>query len=226
MNIKVKITRQENATYFNVPINTIVEVDFERYVAAVVASEIGNSHIEACKAQAVAARTFAMGRGVGEGKAISDSSSTAQAFRAARYDHKKYPNCIAAAEATMGQILQYNDKPISAVYSDCNGGRTYSSEEVWGSKRPYLIAQTDTWDGATGKKKNGHGIGMSQTGATYAAKNGIKYIDILSFYYPNTTLYDKYGEKVCIFVTLDELQDLFRRIQKAKETLTKIREEL
>ena len=50
MKIKIKLTRQENAEYFQVKINDIVEVNFEEYVAAVVASEIGNSNLEACKA--------------------------------------------------------------------------------------------------------------------------------------------------------------------------------
>ena len=61
--IRVKITRQENEEYFGCMIGETVEVDFEQYVAGVVASEVGNAHIEACKAQAVAARTFAMSRG-------------------------------------------------------------------------------------------------------------------------------------------------------------------
>ena len=50
MNIHIKITRDENAKYFDVGVGDIVEVDFEEYVAAVVASEIGNSNLEACKA--------------------------------------------------------------------------------------------------------------------------------------------------------------------------------
>jgi SpoIID/LytB domain protein len=77
LKIKVKITRQENANYFNANVNDIVEVEFEEYVAAVTASEIGNGALEACKAQAVACRTFAVNRGVLSGRAISDASSTA-----------------------------------------------------------------------------------------------------------------------------------------------------
>ena len=42
LKIKVKITRQENATYFNANVGDVVEVEFEEYVAAVTASEIGN----------------------------------------------------------------------------------------------------------------------------------------------------------------------------------------
>ena len=74
MKIHVRITRDENAEYFKTYVGDIVEVDFEEYVAAVVASEIGNSQLEACKAQAVASRTFAY-RYIDS--SISDSSSSA-----------------------------------------------------------------------------------------------------------------------------------------------------
>ena len=60
MDISVRITRDENAEYFGVEVGDVVQVPFEQYVAAVVASEIGNALIEACKAQAVASRTFAV----------------------------------------------------------------------------------------------------------------------------------------------------------------------
>jgi len=82
----------------------------------------------------------------------------------------------------------YGGKYIGAYFSHSNGGRTYSCEEVWGSKRPYLIARKDEWTLASGVKKNGHGIGLSQAGCKYAGANGVGYREILSFYYPYTTL--------------------------------------
>lgn len=181
--MKVKITTSENMKYFSCAKDTVVNVDIEDYVACVVASEIGNAPLEACKAQAVAARTFAVARGVLKGKVISDSASTAQAYRANRIS---YSTCVQAAKDTMGLILTYDGKPISAVYCDANGGRTYSSKEVWGGDKPYLIAREDKWNGS--QKKNGHGVGMSQKGAISAAKQGISYKEILAFYYPNTAL--------------------------------------
>jgi len=75
--MKVKITTQENMKYYGCEKNTVVEVDLEDYVTCVVAGEIGNTKLEACKAQAVAARTFAIARGVLDGKVISDSASVA-----------------------------------------------------------------------------------------------------------------------------------------------------
>ena len=185
MKIKVKIITAGNMQYYNCAKDTIKEIELEDYIKCVVASEIGNVSLEACKAQAVASRTFAVSRGVLEGKVISDNSSKAQAFRANRTNYK---NCNKAVEATTGEVLTYGGKYCNTYFCDSNGGRTYSCEEVWGSKRNYLVARKDVWTTAVGKKKSGHGIGLSQVGAKYAAENGVGYREILSFYYPYTTL--------------------------------------
>lgn len=220
MKIRLKIATQANAQYLNCNLNHVIEIDFEDYIARVVASEIGNASLEACKAQAIAARTFAVGRGVLNGKEISDSSASAQACRLNRTE---YENANKAAKETAGQVLTYDGKIISAVYSDANGGRTYSSKEVWGSDRPYLIARTDPWDAATGKKKNGHGIGLSQAGAAYAAKIGNDYKGILKFYYPGTKIVSNYNQKQ-LTVDGDDyerkvMEEIKIRVQLALQTL-------
>lgn len=186
MNISVRITRDENAEYFGVEVGGVVQVPFESYVAGVVASEVGNSALEVCKAQAVAARTFAVSKGVLSGKTITDTSSKDQAYRAGHTGSGLYPNAEQGAKATAGQILTYNGKPINAVYSASNGGRTVSSQERWGGVRPYLIAQDDQWDDST--KRIGHGVGMSQRGAKAMARAGKTYREILAFYYPGTKI--------------------------------------
>lgn len=77
MKIKVKITTATNTKYYGCASGTIKEIELEDYIKCVVASEIGNASLEACKAQAVACRTFACQRGVLEGKVISDDASKA-----------------------------------------------------------------------------------------------------------------------------------------------------
>ena len=184
MTVKVKMTRQKNAEYYGCQINDTVDVPLEQYVHGVVASEIGDAPIEACKAQAVAARTNAMVC-INKGSAISDASTSAQAFRAERLNG--YPVAKNAAEETAGEVLTYNGAVCSPCsFSSNNAGRTTSSKERWGGERAWLIAQDDPWDTST--KKTGHGVGMSQAGAINAAKLGFSYTDILSFYYPNTNL--------------------------------------
>lgn len=185
MNISVKISKSSNASYYKCSIGDTVTIDFENYIGGVVASEIGNAPIEACKAQAVAARTTAY-LYVQKNKAISDSGSTAQAFNASRLTG--YKNAHDAAKQTAGQILYYDKNICSPCsFSSSNGGVTTSSEERWGGYRAWLIHKEDLWDFAETKgKKTGHGVGMSQTGAKHAAGLGYDYKQILSFYYPGT----------------------------------------
>ena len=214
MNIKVKITTNENIKFYGCEKNTIKEIELEDYVAIVVASEIGNAPAEALKAQAIASRSYACAQGVLDGKVISDSANKAQAFRAPRCTYK---NAQAAAKATAGQVLKYGGRYASTYFCQSNGGRTYSSEEVWGGKRNYLIARKDIW---TLEPKNGHGVGMSQVGAILAAKLGIGFRDILSFYYPKTTLEQ-------IEIKQEDYLDVVKEAEKAvKQALKEIGEML
>ena len=182
MKIRVKITTNENINYFKCPKDTIINIELEDYVTCVVAGEMGNAPEEALKAQAIASRSYACAQGVLDGKPISDSASKAQAFRAPRISYK---NAQSAASMTEGMVLMYVGRYASTYDCHSNGGRTYSSEEVWGGKRNYLIARKDEW---TLQPKSGHGVGLSQVGASTAASKGVGYLQILSFYYPHTTL--------------------------------------
>ena len=159
------------------------ELEFEDYIFGVVASEIGNAPLEACKAQAVAARTTALPY-LNSGKMISDTN--VQAFRYERIDERKYPNAKNAVSQTSGEILIYEGSPLSPCsFSASNGGKTNSSKERWGGYRAYLIEQEDPYDYAVTKgKRTGHGVGMSQEGAKEMARRGFSYLEILSFYYP------------------------------------------
>ena len=208
MKIKVKITTNENIKYFGCEKNTIKEIELEDYVKCVVASEMGNAPDEALKAQAIASRTYACAQGVLDGKVISDSASKAQAFRAPRHDYKR---CNNATKDTEGQVLTYGGKYASTYFCHSNGGRTYSSEEVWGGKRNYLVSRKDPW---TKEKKNGHGVGMSQVGAIAAAQQGIKFRDILSFYYPYTTLKQ-------IEMKQEDYTDIIKQAEKAVQQALK-----
>lgn len=162
-------------------------MEFEEYIFGVVASEIGNAPLEACKAQAVAARTTALPY-VNNDKVIPDVG--VQAFRLDRINEIKYPTAKEAAQQTMGEALYYNGSLLSPCsFSSSNGGKTTSSESRWGGYRAYLIEQNDPYDYAvTQGKKTGHGVGMSQLGAKEMARQGLSYLDILSFYYPNTEI--------------------------------------
>ncbi len=195
--VKVKLSSAANLRTYNVPPDTIVEIDIEEYLRAVVASEIANSHIEACKAQAIAARTFAMRRMKNRG-VLTDGTGD-QVFIATRNDPTRFPNAIRAVEETRGMILTYQGHLLlDAPYGASNKGHTVAYKNY-----PYLIAKPDPWDKAETEKrvaagqqiKVGNRTGLSQYGARYAASIGVGYREILDFYYPYTDISSNYGQE-------------------------------
>lgn len=188
------MTKAGNAAYYSVAVGYVVEMGLEEYLRGVVAAEVGNAALEACKAQAVASRTAAYHYYTAN-RQISDASSNVQCFNAKRAHSDEYPNAVQAVSETAGEVLCYGGQVISPCsFSHNNGGRTVSSEERWGGARPWLIEQDDPW--STGKK-SGHGVGMSQVGAIYAAAElGKNYTEILTFYYPKTKIQKEGGDSV------------------------------
>lgn len=205
--IKVKLTLETNASHFGVSIGSLINIDIEEYLKAVVASEIANSHIEACKAQAVAARTFAMTRMRNRGYVYD--STIDQVFIHTRGDSvSDYPNAIKGVEDTAGQILTYNGKLLrDCPFGASNTGQTKAYENL-----PYLISKPDPWDVAETAKRRankeiikvGNKVGLSQYGARWAANNNIGYREVLDFYYPNTVVAENYGREVMAIRTLNE----------------------
>lgn len=183
MKIHVVFGRDENINYYD---SDEADIDLDEYVRGVCASEMGNSDVEALKAQAVAARTNAY-ICIKNGNSISDLSSRAQAFRASRLNDN-YPNAKTAACLTSGLVLYYNGKLANpASFSSGNCGHTVSSKERWGSERAWLQSFPDPYDTAT---KKSHSVGMSQNGCKNMVKQGFTFMDVLKFYYPNTYLHN------------------------------------
>lgn len=199
MKIKIELTRQENLARFNAPRGAVVELDLEReYLPVVVSSEVYEDEkrtpMEAKKAQAVAARTYAIAH-MKSGNVIDDTANY-QAFK--WKDPATIPNSMQAVLDTAGQVLMHSGQLITAWYSNSNGGRTKRSDEAWSSYKPWTVAQDDPWDvkarAKWGECKASHGVGMSQMGAAYAAWIGRSYTDILHFYYAGCDIVAGYGE--------------------------------
>jgi len=128
---------------FSVTGNTMTAVNvisLEEYLYGVVPSEMPQSYEkEALKAQAVAARTYAMtklGAHVGSGYQLCDGTNC-QVYKG--YSNEA-ASTTAAVDATEGEIACYNGSPIEAVFSSSTGGYTENSENVWWAVVPYLRA--------------------------------------------------------------------------------------
>ena len=123
----------------------------EDYVKSVVSKEVGSSfELEAIKAQAVAARSYALfykNRNKNKGYALTSDISH-QVYKGVDAIDKKI---VDAVNSTSGQVLKFNNEVINAVYSSSNGGVIASAKEVWGAEYPYLISKLDPYSVNTPK---------------------------------------------------------------------------
>jgi len=191
MNVKIRLTRPENiARHGAGP----VELPIEEYLCGVVPAEVyESSAMDALKAQAIAARTFVLKRLLA-GTIIDDTT----AFQAYKADlATSCPRSRQAVLETVGQVLWYTGGVIDCFYSSSNGGMTKRSGDVWSRHYPYYVNNPDPWDVAANAEKPtkaGHGVGMSQVGAMWAARNGTPCNDILAFYYDGAAILSDYGK--------------------------------
>ena len=156
----------------------INDVDLENYLKGVVPSEMPASwEYEALKAQAIAARSFALanlGKQAKNGYDLKDNTED-QAYGGASAETNKTNKAV---DETHGLVLTYDMKIISAYYSASAGGMTSAS--VCGGYAPYLHSVPSFDENV---KKNGHGVGMSQHGANNLAKQGYNAYQILEYFY-------------------------------------------
>ncbi len=122
---------------------TLVNVlPLEDYVAGVVGRELPHSFSdEALKAQAVAARTFALhriGRSLGDPHFALRASTDHQVYGGADAESARVRQAVAG---TRGEYLSYAGQAILAAYHASSGGRTAGSDEVWSQWLPYLVSQ-------------------------------------------------------------------------------------
>jgi stage II sporulation SpoD-like protein/WD40 repeat protein len=163
-------------------VGSIMTISFEAYVSYVVPIEASPSNpAEKLKAQAVASRTYAWQRiNPANPYDVTDWTDT-QAMCDLRAD----PRTDAATNATAGQYIAYNGGLISALYAAESSDPTKSCP--FGGGCQYLQAVDDPV--SFGQKRNGHGGGLSQNGATrWAQSYGWSYIQILTHYYTGVTI--------------------------------------
>lgn len=119
------------------------QVKLEDYLYSVVGAEaIPSWPQEALKAQAVAARTYALYKvSKGSNRLYDlDSTTTSQVYKGL---NSEYISTHDAVNGTTGQVMIYNGKIIMAVFHSSSGGHTENVEDVWSSPLPYLRGVVD-----------------------------------------------------------------------------------
>lgn len=129
-------------------------IGLEDYVQGVIVREMSSSWpLEALKAQAVCARTYAY-RNYIAGKHKSQGFDLCNTIDCQAYYgmDEVTASSSKAVEQTYGEYAWYNGSLIEAVYSSHDGGATESAVNVWGSNVAYLIGKYDPYEASVASK--------------------------------------------------------------------------
>lgn len=137
--------------------NTVENLDLEEYLIGVVSAEVPVSfEMEAIKAQAVAARTYALKRIQNSKESnydVTDDTSS-QVYQSDEQlknkwkdKYEEYRNKIKeAVDKTNGEYLTYNDEIIYAFFFSTSNGKTENNKDVFGQDLPYLRVVDSSFD--------------------------------------------------------------------------------
>ena len=121
-------------------LRVVNEVPLEAYVAGTVGREVyAFWSAETLKAQAVVTRTYALHERALRARRAFDvfGGTRGQVYGGVDAESAAV---LEATQATRGEYLAWDSRPILAVFHSASGGQTASSEEVWGRAAPYLVS--------------------------------------------------------------------------------------
>jgi len=172
----------------------VVEMSKSQYLKEVVSAEMpADFHIEALKAQAVAARSYLTSRMNAykqsekpkehKGADICTDPTHCKAWISQEKRMESWGDSAKsnwdkisrAVDETSGQIITYNNEVISAVFHSTSSGRTENSKDVWGGDRPYLVSVESPGDLYSPKYKSEKSISVEEFKKTIS--NNIENVD-------------------------------------------------
>lgn len=125
-------------------ITVINYVGLEDYVKGVLPYEIDPDWpAEAQKAQAVCARSFALGTSKHNEYYELCNTTNCQVYLGA---NRATEASDAAVDATQGEYLTYNGEPVIGYFFSSDGGATEDAVNVWGGDYPYLQGKEDPYE--------------------------------------------------------------------------------
>ncbi|MGB3511743.1 MAG: SpoIID/LytB domain-containing protein [Microcoleaceae cyanobacterium] len=124
-------------------VTAINYVSLEEYLYSVIGAEMnGNWPQSALKAQAVAARSYALHKRQENTNNFYDLGNDQQ-WQVYQGIKTESPGTYAAVSGTQGQVLTYGGQIILALFHSSSGGHTENVEDVWSNPLPYLRAVPD-----------------------------------------------------------------------------------
>jgi stage II sporulation protein D len=132
------------ATAIAKALQVVDTVGLDQYILGVVPGEMPKEWpAAALQAQAVAARSYALASIVKNRDFDLYADPRSQMYYGVAAES---PATTAAVKATANQVLTYDGKVATTFYYSSSGGRTASSEDVFGLALPYLQSRPDPWD--------------------------------------------------------------------------------
>ena len=158
-------------------VQVINHVPLESYLTSVVGSEMPASWPQqALRAQAVAARTYAL---KGRKPAAPYDLKATVASQVYRGIEAETPSTREAVAATRGLVLTYGSGLIDAVFHSSSGGSTESSGDLWAQQLPYLVSVPD-FDQESPVAQWRQPLPADLLARTFADIGGVRSIDVLS----------------------------------------------
>lgn len=160
--VAVKDTNGPDIAVYRSNAESVEQMALEDYVIGVVASEMpADYEVEALKAQALAARTFAVAKmknsdkdgDVPQGALVTDTVAH-QVYQSKDELKEKWEDEFdsnwekveTAVRATSGEIITYDGEPITASFFSTSNGFTENAEDYWEQEVPYLKSVPSPWD--------------------------------------------------------------------------------
>ena len=127
-------------------LDVINVVDIDGYVKGVLPYEMSADWpLEALKAQAVCARTYALWQTRHDGFDVCNTTDC-QVYRGTNAASGLSDRAV---EETAGIAAMYGGKYAETYYCSANGGASESSENVWSNPQPYLVGKEDPYEALT-----------------------------------------------------------------------------
>ncbi|XMB86099.1 stage II sporulation protein D [Mycoplasmatota bacterium WC44] len=166
----------------------IQTIELEEYIVGVVASEMDDAfHMEALKAQSLAARTYAVELDsrneiilTTDSHQVYKDETELRALWGNEYD--AYIQRIKqAVVATKGEVITYQGEYIEALYFSTSNGKTEEPSFVWGGELPYLASVDSSHDVNSREYLETKSMSLNHFTSSLGLRNSYLDVKVLSY---------------------------------------------
>lgn len=152
-------------------LNAVVRMQLQSEYLRGVAEMPSSWDLDALRAQAIIARTYALRTGAGRKAdcachlrdSVVHQAYTGWAKESEGYGSRYGKRWVSAVNSTDGTVLTYRGALAGTFYFSSSGGHTLNSQDVWSSRVPYLQSVDDPWSMTSDNPNRSWSMGISQS---------------------------------------------------------------